>query len=51
MRGETHEMDHTKPAASLIGLLAIMIADRIAFSDAELARLYLQVLSCGDPRA
>ncbi|HEY5265638.1 MAG TPA: DUF5677 domain-containing protein [Acidimicrobiales bacterium] len=50
-RGEAYEMDRTKPAASLVGLFALMIAERIAFSDPELLRLHQQVLNCGDPRA
>jgi hypothetical protein len=49
-RGEAYEMDRTKPAASLVGLFALMIASRIAFSDPELSRLHKQVLDCGDPR-
>lgn len=49
--GEAYEMARTKPAASLIGLLALMIASRIAFNDPELLRLHEQVVYCGDPRA
>ena len=49
-RGEAYEMDRTKPAASLIGLLALMIAARIAFNDPELQRLHKLVVDCGDPR-
>lgn len=48
--GDSYEMARTKPAASLIGLLALMIASRIAFNDPELRRLHGQVNDCGDPR-
>jgi hypothetical protein len=49
-RGEAYGMDRSKPASGLIGLLALMIASRISFSDPELSRLHQQVINCGDPR-
>ncbi len=45
--GPAYDTSHTKPAAALIGLFAIMVTSRIAFGQDELLRLHHQVLNCG----
>jgi hypothetical protein len=45
--GPAYQGAQVKPAASLVGLLSIMVAGRIGFDDAELLRLHKRVLGCG----